>query len=82
MLLRVAPATREKGGWHQLEQGTRLCQSKQPHVLVAKPPVHALEATFVLLMLRGRGRSRAQDRGAPRMQDSVNPANPEQKSSL
>ena len=56
----------EKEGWDRLEQGRRLCQNKPRHVLVAKPPrlihsqpVHALEVTFVLLVLRGQVRSLA-----------------------
>lgn len=64
MLMRITNAglsDHEKEGWDHLEQGRRLCQNKPHHVLVAKPPrlicsqpVHALEATFVILVLQGQ----------------------------
>lgn len=75
MLMRMMNAgvsDHEKEGWDHLEQGRRLCQRKRRHVLVAKPPrlirswpVHALEATFALLLLQVR--SLAWDSGASRM---------------
>lgn len=72
MLMRMMNAgvsDREKEGWDHLEQGRRLCQRKRRHVLVARLirswPVHALKATFALLLLQVR--SLAWDSGASRM---------------